>query len=289
MKDAELRTCSSLHLPLPTGDSTSTRWRPQRMQSTRSSCTSTTSRGHGPPDVATSHRRQIDGIWHTSIVAWDREYFFGQGISVTYPVLPTMDHLLRLSTSALHRIDRETFEAPCFPTYVSASVHKTTTCSLELQQFHPGGRSDPDRRRYTRTHSIAAARLSQHSIRTDAAPADRCHVPSARCRSHAPTASSANGLGNNLLDQVASRAYAGNTPIENGIPSKNLRPTRSTMSRPLHSSTRSCQSSPVSPCSSHPRHAHHAGSSNPHCRSSSSPPCRRVQGRQPQEDRVRAS
>lgn len=28
---------------------------------------------------------QVDGIWHTSVVAWNREIFFGNGVAVVSP------------------------------------------------------------------------------------------------------------------------------------------------------------------------------------------------------------
>ena len=29
--------------------------------------------------------RRLDGIWHTSVVVYGREYFYGQGVSTTAP------------------------------------------------------------------------------------------------------------------------------------------------------------------------------------------------------------
>ncbi|KAI6041367.1 PPPDE putative peptidase domain-containing protein [Pisolithus marmoratus] len=54
--------------------------------------------------------RQIDGIWHTSVVVFGKEIFYGQGISVTPPGKSHLGQPLRIVEMGETAIDEDTFE-----------------------------------------------------------------------------------------------------------------------------------------------------------------------------------
>jgi hypothetical protein len=53
--------------------------------------------------------RQIDGIWHTSIVVFDREFFYGQGINITPPGRSHHGNPLQILDMGETFIDKDTF------------------------------------------------------------------------------------------------------------------------------------------------------------------------------------
>ncbi|ESK95813.1 thioredoxin family protein [Moniliophthora roreri MCA 2997] len=53
--------------------------------------------------------RQIDGIWHTSIVVYGKEYFYGQGINITAPGRSHHGSPLNIVDLGATDIDKETF------------------------------------------------------------------------------------------------------------------------------------------------------------------------------------
>ncbi|KAK2467081.1 hypothetical protein APHAL10511_001339 [Amanita phalloides] len=53
--------------------------------------------------------RQIDGIWHTSVVIFDKEYFYGQGINVTLPGQSHHGSPLQMLDMGETFIDEDTF------------------------------------------------------------------------------------------------------------------------------------------------------------------------------------
>lgn len=164
--------------------------------------------------------RQIDGIWHTSIVAWDREYFFGQGISVVYP--GTSHHGAPLETFDLGTtsIDRETFDGALLPDLrqrfraqdYNLLSWNCNNFTQEVAQILTGAdipahiRSLPQDFLSTPFGQMLQPQIDamfRHPSADISAPADA-----------APASSAAN----NLLNQVASRAYAGNTSVESPAP-----------------------------------------------------------------------
>ncbi|SNX87060.1 uncharacterized protein MEPE_05770 [Melanopsichium pennsylvanicum] len=165
--------------------------------------------------------RQMDGIWHTSIMAWDREYFFGQGISVVYP--GTSHHGAPLETFDLGTtsIDRETFEGDLLPDLrerfgaqdYNLLSWNCNNFTQEVAQILTGG----DIPAHIRS-------LPQDFLSTPFGQMLRPQIdamfrhPSTDLT--APAVSASDRFGRNLLNQVASRAYAGNTPVEAG-PSAN--------------------------------------------------------------------
>ncbi|SPO31061.1 uncharacterized protein UTRI_05300_B [Ustilago trichophora] len=180
--------------------------------------------------------RQIDGIWHTSIVAWDREYFFGQGISVVYP--GTSHHGAPLETFDLGTtsIDRETFEGALLPDLrerfrpqdYNLLSWNCNNFSQEVAQILTGGDIPAHIRSLPQDFlSTPFGQMLQPQI--DA----MFRQPSADLTAPATTTSST--FGNDLLDQVASRAYAGNTPMELNTSSK------PSSSDPVHYITNSAQ------------------------------------------------
>ncbi|KAG6333812.1 hypothetical protein ID866_5272, partial [Astraeus odoratus] len=54
--------------------------------------------------------RQIDGIWHTSVVVFGKEIFYGQGIVITLPGKSHLGSPLRVLEMGETAIDEETFE-----------------------------------------------------------------------------------------------------------------------------------------------------------------------------------
>lgn len=165
--------------------------------------------------------RQIDGIWHTSIVAWDREYFFGQGISVVYP--GTSHHGAPLETFDLGTtsIDRKTFEGALLPDlrerFRPQDYHliswNCNNFTQEVAQILTGGDIPIHIRSLPQDFlSTPFGQMLQPQI--DA----MFRQPSVDLTT--PSAVNINPVGNNLLNQVATRAYAGNTPVESNSSSK---------------------------------------------------------------------
>ncbi|KAI3478192.1 hypothetical protein L1887_59921 [Cichorium endivia] len=164
--------------------------------------------------------RQIDGIWHTSIVAWDREYFFGQGISVVYP--GTSHHGAPLETFDLGTtsIDRETFDGALLPDLrqrfraqdYNLLSWNCNNFTQEVAQILTGADIPAHIRSLPQDFlSTPFGQMLQPQI--DA----MFRHPSADI-SGPPATAPANSAANNLLNQVASRAYAGNTPVESPAP-----------------------------------------------------------------------
>lgn len=162
--------------------------------------------------------RQIDGIWHTSIVAYDREYFFGQGISITYPGASHHGAPIETFDLGTTSIDRETFEGALLPDLrdrfrpqdYNLLSWNCNNFTQEVAQILTGA----DIPAHIRS-------LPQDFLST---PFGQMLRPQIDAMFGAPaanlTAPAANGLGNDLLNQVASRAYAGNTPIESNTPAQ---------------------------------------------------------------------
>lgn len=150
---------------------------------------------------------QIDGIWHTSIVAWDREYFFGQGISVVRP--GTSHHGAPLETHCLGStsIDLETFEGALLPDLkehfrpqdYNLLSHNCNHFSQEVSQILTG--SDIP----SHIRSLPSDFLST--------PFGQMLRPQIDAMFQGPSAAPP-AAGNDILSQVAARAYAGNTPVE---------------------------------------------------------------------------
>lgn len=160
--------------------------------------------------------RQIDGIWHTSIVAWDREYFFGQGISVVYP--GASHHGAPLETFDLGKTstDRETFEGALLPDLrerfraqdYNLLSWNCNNFTQEVAQILTGSDIPAHIRSLPQDFlSTPFGRMLQPQI--DA----MFRHPSADLTS--PSVGAPSTSSNDLLNQVASRAYAGNTPVEN--------------------------------------------------------------------------
>lgn len=181
--------------------------------------------------------RQIDGIWHTSIVAYDREYFFGQGISIVYP--GTSHHGAPLETYDLGTtsIDRETFEGALLPDLRD----RFRPQDYNLLSWNCNNFSQEVAKILTGADIPAHIRsLPQDFLSTPFGQMLRPQIdtmfsaPSANI----PAASDINtpdGIGGQLLNQVASRAYTGNTSMEQGSPSK------ACSSDPVHHITSSVQ------------------------------------------------
>ncbi|GAC94831.1 thioredoxin [Pseudozyma hubeiensis SY62] len=177
--------------------------------------------------------RQIDGIWHTSIVAYDREYFFGQGISIVYP--GTSHHGAPIETFDLGTtsIDRETFEGALLPDLrdrfrpedYNLLSWNCNNFTQEVAQILTGA----DIPAHIRS-------LPQDFLST---PFGQMLRPQIDAMFRAPSAeiapNAANGFGGDLLNQVATRAYTGNTSVEQGSPSK------ATTSNPVHHITTNTQ------------------------------------------------
>ncbi|KAJ1019806.1 hypothetical protein NDA13_006031 [Ustilago tritici] len=190
--------------------------------------------------------RQIDAIWHTSIVAWDREYFFGQGISVVYP--GTSHHGAPLETFDLGTtsIDRETFEGALLPDlrvrFRPQDYHLINwNCNHFTQEV---------------AQILTASDIPAH-IRS--LPQDFLSTPFGQMLQPqidamfrqpsldltAPSAAASSPLDNDLLNQVASRAYAGNTPVEANSSAK---PSSSDPIRYLTSQAQLCEILSLFPC-----------------------------------------
>ncbi|KAJ1021315.1 hypothetical protein NDA18_005554 [Ustilago nuda] len=190
--------------------------------------------------------RQIDAIWHTSIVAWDREYFFGQGISVVYP--GTSHHGAPLETFHLGStsMDRETFEGAWLPDlrdrFRPQDYHLINcNCNHFTQEV---------------AHILTASDIPAH-IRS--LPQDFLSTPFGQMLQPqidamfrqpsldltAPSAAASSPLDNDLLNQVASRAYAGNTPVEANSSAK---PSSSDPIRYLTSQAQLCEILSLFPC-----------------------------------------
>ncbi len=165
--------------------------------------------------------RQIDGIWHTSIVAWDREYFFGQGISVVYP--GTSHHGAPIETFdlGLTSIDRETFEGALLPDLkerfraqdYNLLSWNCNNFTQEVSQILTGA-DIPSHIRSLPSDFLSTpfGRMLQPQIES------MFRHPSADIST--PAVGPSSTTGNDLLNQVASRAYAGNTPVETGSNAK---------------------------------------------------------------------
>ncbi|KAN0062595.1 hypothetical protein ACQY0O_005127 [Thecaphora frezii] len=167
--------------------------------------------------------RQIDGIWHTSIVAWDREYFFGQGISIVAP--GTSHHGAPLETYDLGHtaIDRETFENLLLadlkhrfqPQDYNLLTWNCNNFTQEVAQILTGAdipdhiRSLPNDFLSTPFGQMMKPQI-EAMFRGPGAPSASSAsdvVASVGAPGSAPSAASS------LLGQLASRAYAGNGPI----------------------------------------------------------------------------
>ncbi|KAJ9474940.1 Thioredoxin [Pseudozyma hubeiensis] len=180
--------------------------------------------------------RQIDGIWHTSIVAFDREYFFGQGISIVYP--GTSHHGAPIETFDLGTtsIDRETFEGALLPDLrdrfrpedYNLLSWNCNNFTQEVAQILTGA-DIPAHIRSLPQDFLSTPFGQMLRPQIDA----MFRAPSAAVA--APSAGAVNGLGGDLLNQVASRAYTGNTSVEQGSPSK------ATTSNPVHHVTNNTQ------------------------------------------------
>ena len=161
--------------------------------------------------------RQIDGIWHTSIVAYDREYFFGQGISIVYP--GTSHHGAPLETYSLGTtsIDRETFEGALLPdlrerfraqdyNLLSWNCNHFTQ---EVSQILTGCDIPAHIRSLPQDFlGTPFGRMLQPQI--DA----MFRQPAADITAPAPAVHTSDTFGHDMLNQVASRAYTGNSPVE---------------------------------------------------------------------------
>ena len=160
--------------------------------------------------------RQIDGIWHTSIVAWDREYFFGQGISVVYP--GTSHHGAPLETFDLGTtsIDRDTFEGALLPDLrdrfrpqdYNLLSWNCNNFTQEVAQILTG--SDIPSHIRSLPHDFLSTPFGQMLQPQIDAMFRQPSIDLAAPSSGAPSTA----FGDDLLNQVASRAYAGNTPME---------------------------------------------------------------------------
>ncbi|EPQ28481.1 uncharacterized protein PFL1_03784 [Pseudozyma flocculosa PF-1] len=158
--------------------------------------------------------RQIDGIWHTSIVAWDREYFFGQGISIASP--GTSHHGAPLETYELGHtaIDRDTFEQlllddlrPRFrPQDYNLLSWNCNNFTQELAQLLVGA-DIPDHIRSLPADFLSTPFGQMMKPRIDA----MFRGPSVGAT---PNVAASSSPGAGLLDQVASRAFTGNEPMQ---------------------------------------------------------------------------
>ncbi|SJX64644.1 uncharacterized protein SRS1_15460 [Sporisorium reilianum f. sp. reilianum] len=168
--------------------------------------------------------RQIDGIWHTSIVAWDREYFFGQGISVVYPGASHHGAPLETFDLGITSIDRETFEGALLPDLrdrfrpqdYNLLSWNCNNFSQEVSQILTGA-DIPAHIRSLPQDFLSTPFGQMLRPQIDA----MFRAPAADLTAPAATAAAAsNTFSNDLLSQVASRAYTGNTPMESATPSK---------------------------------------------------------------------
>lgn len=75
--------------------------------------------------------RQIDGIWHTSVVAFGKEIFYGQGISITPPGGSHLGQPTRIIEMGETAIDEDTFEQ-----YISEMRHEFTAEKYHLLDFN---------------------------------------------------------------------------------------------------------------------------------------------------------
>ncbi|TKY88903.1 hypothetical protein EX895_002144 [Sporisorium graminicola] len=168
--------------------------------------------------------RQIDGIWHTSIVAWDREYFFGQGISIVYPGASHHGTPLETFDLGTTSIDRETFEGTLLPDLrdrfrpqdYNLLSWNCNNFTQEVAQILTGA-DIPAHIRSLPQDFLSTPFGQMLRPQIDA----MFRTPSVDLTAPATTTSSApNALGNDLLSQVASRAYTGNTPVDSATLSK---------------------------------------------------------------------
>ena len=158
--------------------------------------------------------RQIDGIWHTSIVAWNREYFFGQGISVVHP--GTSHHGAPLETYDLGTtaIDADTFEQLLLqdlkdrfrPEDYNLLSWNCNNFTQEVSQILTGNDIPEHIRRLP--DDFLATPLGQ-MMRPQIEAMFRGPAQGPAASAFSPAA----GPGAGLLNQVASRAYTGNEPM----------------------------------------------------------------------------
>lgn len=75
--------------------------------------------------------RQIDGIWHTSVVVFGKEIFYGQGISITPPGKSHLGQPFRIVEMGETAIDEDTFEQ-----YLSEMGQQFTADKYHLLDFN---------------------------------------------------------------------------------------------------------------------------------------------------------
>ncbi|KAF8558342.1 DUF862-domain-containing protein [Imleria badia] len=180
--------------------------------------------------------RQIDGVWHTSVVVFGKEIFYGQGINITQPGKSHHGSPLRIVDIGETDIDEDTFDE-----YLTAMRDHYTADKYHLLDFNcnsftndclgflTGGSIPPYIKSlpsdFLSTPFGAALRPTIDAMFTDR-PANG--TPPARA---APSAASPNpALAANLLQSVASQATTSG-PSSSGVLS--APPARTPVSAPV--------------------------------------------------------
>ncbi|KAI5831552.1 DUF862-domain-containing protein [Schizophyllum commune Tattone D] len=188
--------------------------------------------------------KQIDGIWHTSVVVFGKEIFYGQGISVTQPGRSHHGQPLEVIDMGETAIDEETFNE-----YLEEMRQHYTADKYHLLDFNCNsftndvigfltGRSIPERIKdlpsdFLSTPFGAALRPTIDNMYrrpTPGAPTAPTPAPSADFASNPALASS-------ILQAVASQAAGGAGPSTQ--PSQQPLHATDTLTAPIHPCTNS--------------------------------------------------
>ncbi|KAI4520329.1 DUF862-domain-containing protein [Schizophyllum commune Loenen D] len=186
--------------------------------------------------------KQIDGIWHTSVVVFGKEIFYGQGISVTQPGRSHHGQPLEVIDMGETAIDEETFNE-----YLEEMRQHYTADKYHLLDFNCNsftndvigfltGRSIPERIKdlpsdFLSTPFGAALRPTIDNMYrrpTPGAPTAPTPAPSADFASNPALASS-------ILQAVASQAAGGAGPSTQ--PSQQPLHATDTLTAPIHPCT----------------------------------------------------
>ncbi|KII86619.1 hypothetical protein PLICRDRAFT_113667 [Plicaturopsis crispa FD-325 SS-3] len=178
--------------------------------------------------------RQIDGIWHTSVVVFGKEVFYGQGISITQPGKSHHGAPLQVVDMGETALDEETFDE-----YLNEMREHYTADKYHLLDFNcnsftndcigflTGGSIPPFIKDlpadFLSTPFGAALRPTIDNMYRRPAPGAAPATPSTAAASASPNPQ----LASALLQAVASRAATNPTPT----------PATQTLTAPIHLST----------------------------------------------------
>ncbi|KAL1760409.1 PPPDE putative peptidase domain-containing protein [Schizophyllum commune] len=188
--------------------------------------------------------KQIDGIWHTSVVVFGKEIFYGQGISITQPGRSHHGQPLEVIDMGETAIDEETFNE-----YLEEMRQHYTADKYHLLDFNCNsftndvigfltGGSIPERIKdlpsdFLSTPFGAALRPTIDNMYrrpTPGAPTAPAPAPSADFASNPALASS-------ILQAVASQAAGGAGPSTQSPQPQHPLPATSTLTAPIHPCT----------------------------------------------------